>query len=174
MAASSSFRIVLRPWLRSARLLAGSPATAAPRAARAPVALVARAGVADRRAGPVWPAVAAEEEVEADLAPVDLLERPLPGRAEAGPMTGRSYATGEAGTGPSVDLPVGHEGDLHRATAVLAGERLDGRPPLLQGEPVGEHARQVHPARCGQVEVVGDGVLAHPVDLLHPEGVRSG
>src|SRR5579863_10265502 len=117
MAASRSLRMVLRPWLRRARLLAGSPATAA-----------------------------------------------LDARARLGAVAGSTSAT--AG--------VGREGDLHRSALLLMGQRPHGVPPLLQAEPVRQHAGEVHAAGGGEVEVMGDGVLAHPVHLLHPEGVRAG
>ena len=54
------------------------------------------------------------------------------------------------------------------------GEDPEGVPPLVEGEPVGEHAGQVETARRREVEIVGDGVLADAVDLLDPEGVGPG
>ena len=69
--------------------------------------------------------------------------------------------------------PVGRERHLERAAVVLARQRLECRPPLLEPEAVGQHGGDVEPALGDQLEVVRDGVLAPALEVLHAERVRT-
>src|SRR5262245_23871992 len=61
------------------------------------------------------------------------------------------------------------ERDLDRARSVLRGQGDERVTPVVEPEPMREHAGEVDAtARC-EVEVVRDAVLAAPVDLLEPE-----
>src|SRR5450759_2730022 len=44
---------------------------------------------------------------------------------------------------------------------------------MVERKPMGEHAGQVDPPRHHQVEIVADGVLAHPFHFFYPESVGA-
>ena len=79
----------------------------------------------------------------------------------------RGARTGHLSAGPrGSGSALGSKATLMAPLSSGSARRAHGPPPVLEGEAVGQHRGDVDPAVRDEVEVVGDGVLAHAVELL--------